>query len=140
MKTIASLFLSLTLAFSSLNAFSADQQEPDNSAAQLQGLISELMTNVDLELMLKLQQTMMQNLDLIAPYSQEYFTCIKAEGDFDSSQPLNLSKLLEQVKKTKNNCHVILESLLGQMKFDISQEEFEQGLSPEYRELLKDSL
>ncbi|MEH6625853.1 MAG: hypothetical protein V7739_05375 [Motiliproteus sp.] len=140
MKTILSMVLSLTLILSPGLANSTEDSGSDNSSAQLQGLISELLNNVDLALMLRIQQTVIQNFDLVGPYSEEYFTCLKAEGDFDSSQPLDLNKLLQQVKKSKNSCHVILESLLEQMKFDISQEEFEQGLSPEYRQLLKDSL
>lgn len=109
-------------------------------APQVQTLIMELLSNVDWQLMLRLHENLMRNLDLIGPYSEEYLACLEAEGSLKPGETLDLQRLLELARNTGSNCQVILQSLAGQLDFDISQQELEQGLSPEYREMLKKSL
>ncbi len=138
MKTTAAVLFALLLPLLPLGAQAAESAAP--GTPRLETLLAELMANVDLALLIRIQQTLVENIDLIGPYSQEYFNCLKAEGAFDSEAPLDLKGLVIEARKTGGTCQVILESLFGQMKFDITPEEFEQGLSPEYRELLHKSL
>lgn len=128
------LFASLALALS-LNAAHAEEPLPADST--IQQWMAELMTNVDLQLFMRIQQTVMDNMELVGPYSQEYYTCLRDEGALDSEGTPSLEQLIEQAKVKGKNCHFILQALIEQMNFDITEEEFQQGLSPKYRDLLK---
>ncbi|MCW8885567.1 MAG: hypothetical protein OQK12_09980, partial [Motiliproteus sp.] len=112
MRKLTALTFYLLLLLPPVAASNETAPEGDQQP-QLHQLLGELMQNVDMALMVRIQQTVMQNFDLIVPYSQEYFTCLKAEGDFDADQPMDLKNLMAQVKKTKDTCQVILESLFG---------------------------
>lgn len=135
MKTI---FRSLLLSFFLLTGSAqAADETPDES--QLQQWMREIMANVDFSLLARIQQTVVDNMALIGPYSQEYYQCLRDEGALESKQSPTLEQLIEQAKTKGKNCHFILQALFEQMHFDISEEEFEQGLSPKYRDLLKQS-
>ena len=140
MKLLRTLLLIITLmplwAHSGTESTENSAGNQDN-VPSIESLIAELMANIDMELMIRLQAAMVNNLDVIGPYTQEYLACLEAEGVFDSEEATNLKGLIEQAKKTGETCQVILESMIGQMQFDITQDEFEQGLSLEYRELLQ---
>ena len=141
MKTLKNWLLCLAFLTPLLQplAAHADGKESDSAAntPSIEALIGDLMANVDMQLMIRIQAAMMNNLEIIGPYSEEYLTCLEAEGAFDGEGTPSLKELVEQAKRTGDTCQVILESMIGQMQFDITQEEFEQGLSPEYRELLQ---
>ncbi len=136
MKAIRSLILTLALALP-LPAF-ADGQPGD--IPNTESLLAELLANVDLELMVRIQSAIVNNLEVIGPYSQEYLACLEAEGALNGDQPPTLENLIERARRTGDTCQVILESMFGQMNFDITREEFEQGLSPRYRDLLQQPL
>jgi len=110
----------------------------DDSRAQ--ALIGELLNNVDWKLLLRVQQNLLANLDLLVPYTEEYLNCLEAEGSLDKSQPLSLKSLLGSARNASQTCNVILQSLAGKLNFDLTEQELNEGLSPEYRELLKKSL
>ncbi|WP_210396849.1 hypothetical protein [Motiliproteus sediminis] len=107
---------------------------------QVEALIGELLNNVDWQLLMKLQQNILANLDLLVPYTEEYIACLEAEGTLDNSQPLDLKRLIGAAKNASATCNVILESLAGKLDFNLTEEELNNGLSPEYRDLLKKSL
>jgi len=110
------------------------------SEGRAQALIGELLNNVDWQLMIRLQQNLLGNLDLLVPYTEEYIACLEAEGTLDKTQPLSLRQLIESAQNASETCNVILQSLAGKLNFDLTEEELDRGLSPEYRELLKKSL
>ncbi len=135
MKLIATLLLTLTLS----HTVHADPEQPAPSQ-QAQQLIAELLNNIDWQLLIRVQKNLFNNMDLLIPYTQEYLQCLKSEGVIKEGQPLDIPSLWKQANNVSNTCTVILQSLVGKLNFDITAEEFEQGLSPEYRELLKKSL
>ncbi|WP_207061255.1 hypothetical protein [Motiliproteus sp. SC1-56] len=131
------LFTLLLVLPSAARAEPAPQPAPDVRA---EALVLELLNNVDWELMLRLQENLMRNLDLIGPYSEEYIACLQAEGSLEKEGPLDLRTLLEQAQNAGSECRVILQALGEQLDFDLTREELEKGLSPEYQELLEKSL
>lgn len=135
MKLIATLLLTLTLS----NTAYADAEQPAPSQ-QAQQLIAEVLNNIDWKLLLRMQQNLLSNMDLLVPYTQEYLQCLKAEGVIKEGQALDIPTLWDQANNVSNTCTVILQSLVGKLNFDITEEEFKQGLSPEYQDLLKKSL
>lgn len=132
------LFSGTVLAASQLVPAAAPGAPAEEGRAQ--ALIGELLNNVDWQLLLRIQQNLLANLDLLVPYTEEYISCLEAEGALDKSQPLTLKSLIGSAKSASTNCQVILQSLAGKLNFDITAEELDRGLSPEYRELLKKSL
>ncbi len=143
-KLIACALLSTTLLLPVSQLSYADAHMPPanspSASAQAQQIIAELLNNMDWELLLRMQKNILDNMDLLVPYTQEYITCLEQEGFIDSDQPLNLQQLLDRASNTSNTCNTIIRSLISQLNFDITQQEFEQGLSPEYQEMLKKSL
>ena len=135
MSKLRYLLLTLLLCVPSLQAADSSQ-----AADQTRALIAELLNNVDWQLLMQVQQNLLSNLELLVPYTQEYLQCLESEGLIGPDQNADLATLIEQAGKASGQCKVIVQSLLGQLDFNISREEFEQGLSPEYRELLKKSL
>ncbi len=135
MKLLATLLLCLTLS----NASYAETEQP-SPTLQAQQLIAELLNNIDWQLLLRVQKNLFSNMDLLVPYTQEYLLCLQSEGVIEEGQSLDITTLWNQANNVSNTCTVILQSLVGKLNFDITQEEFEQGLSPEYREMLKKSL
>tara|TARA_R110002167_G_scaffold128912_1_gene311560 strand:- start:787 stop:1194 length:408 start_codon:yes stop_codon:yes gene_type:complete len=135
MKLIASLLLTLTLSHTAL----ADVEKP-NSTMQAQQLIAEVLNNVDWQLLIRVQQKLLVNMDLLLPYTQEYLQCLQQEGVIKEGQNLDIPTIWSQANNVSNTCSVILSSLIGKLDFDITQEELERGLSPEYRDMLKKSL
>ncbi len=135
MKLIASLLLTLTLSHTAL----ADVEKP-NSTMQAQQLIAEVLNNVDWQLLIRVQQKLLVNMDLLLPYTQEYLQCLQQEGVIKEGQSLDIPTIWSQANNVSNTCSVILSSLIGKLDFDITQEELERGLSPEYRDMLKKSL
>ncbi len=131
--------LTLWLIMTVPSAMAATPAE-DSAANPAPALIGELLRNVNWELLLRLQQVVMDNFELIGPYTQEYIACLEAEGALDKDQALDLKLLIEKARNASGRCNAIAESLAGQLKFDITHEELERGLSPEYRELLNKSL
>ncbi len=110
------------------------------STAQAEALIAEVLKNVNWELLVKLQQTLLANIDKVMPYTEEYINCLRAEGVVEEGAPLNLERIITQSQTVARRCNVILETLAAQMDFSLSEQEIEEGLSPEYREMLKKSL
>ncbi|MEH6473740.1 MAG: hypothetical protein V7752_21165 [Halopseudomonas sp.] len=139
MKRIAALLLTLSLSLSIANNVYAEA-EPPSSTQQAQQLIAELLNNIDWQLLIRVQQNLLNNMDLLVPYTQEYLQCLEQEGVIKEGQELDLQSLFNQATNVSNTCSVIIDSLVGKLNFDITQEEFEQGLSPEYRDMLKKSL
>lgn len=135
-KLICTLVISGSLACASSLSLANSAVADTATTPTLEQLMAEAMKHVDWQLMVRIQQAMINNMELIGPYSQEYFTCLEAEGVFDDHNTSDLKSLIGKAKTTGQDCHYILQSLLGQMDMDITQQEFEQGLSPEYRELL----
>lgn len=116
------------------------ESTPPPAIDQTRALIAELLSNVDWQLLLQLQKNLLDNMELLVPYTQEYLQCLEQEQVLEPGQQFDLRMLLERAGQASQTCNVIIQSLIGQMEFDISREEFEQGLSPEYRELLHKSL
>lgn len=142
-KLLTVLSAPLLTASLLLGAYTTAQAETDTPPAaepQVEALIGELLNNVDWQLLMKLQQNILANLDLLVPYTEEYIGCLEAEGTLDNSQPLDLKRLIGAAKNASATCNVILESLAGKLDFNLTEEELNNGLSPEYRELLKKSL
>ncbi len=139
-KLLCTLAISASLVWTPQLALANPEVSESEKIPTLDQLMAEAMRHVDWQLVVRIQQAMINNMELIGPYSQEYFTCLQAEGVFDDYQGGNLKSLIEKARTTGYDCHYILQSLLGQMDMDITQEEFERGLSPEYRELLGKSL
>ncbi|WP_421864378.1 hypothetical protein [Motiliproteus sp.] len=138
---ISALLLAVFLPLSPLQA--ETQPQPDADLLQIEqarALIAEVLNNIDWELLLRVQQNLLSNMDLLVPYTQEYLQCLEAEGLVHDDQPLSLQLLMQQAGQASNRCKVIVQSLLGQLNFDISAEEFEQGLSPEYRQQYREML
>ena len=135
MKLIATLVLTLVLSHTA----HADTEQPAPTQ-QAQQLIAELLNNIDWRLLIRVQQNLFSNMDLLIPYTQEYLQCLTTEGVIKEGQPLDIPTIWAQANNVSNTCTVILQSLVGKLNFDITAEEFEQGLSPEYREMLKKSL
>lgn len=144
MKLLAALLLTL---IHSNSAYA--EAEPSTSEAiskqpapalQAEQLIAELLNNIDWKLLLRVQQNLLSNMDLLVPYTQEYIQCLQAEGVIKEGQALDIPTLWQQANNVSNSCTVILQSLVGKLDFDITEEEFKQGLSPNYQEMLNKSL
>ncbi len=137
---LAALLLSVTLLTFPLGQSAYAEPSPPSAASQAQQLIAELLNNMDWQLLLRMQKNILDNMDLLIPYTQEYISCLQQEGFIDPNQPLDLQLLLDRASNTSNTCNSIIRTLVGQLNFDITQQEFEQGLSPEYQEMLRKSL
>lgn len=115
-------------------------QTEDTDPQRIQALVGEFLNAVDWQLMLRIKDDLLRNLDLLVPYAQEYVSCLEAEGALEKGAPLNLEGLIAGARNASAECQVILESLAGQMDFDLSEEELREGLNPKYQELLDKSL
>ncbi|RDE25093.1 hypothetical protein DV711_05920 [Motiliproteus coralliicola] len=137
----SALLLALVLPLAPLQADPLSEPESNQwQIDQAQALIAEVLNNIDWELLMRVQKNLLSNMDLLIPYTQEYLQCLEAEGLVHDDQPLSLELLMQQAGQASNRCKVIVQSLLGQLNFDISAEEFEQGLSPEYRDQYREML
>lgn len=139
LKTLGRTLITTALLCTPLTYAQSPAAEPAQEP-RVEALIGELLNNVDWKLLLRVQQNILQNIDLLVPYTEEYITCLEAEGTLDSSQTLDLKSLIGAAKNASQTCNVILQSLAGKLNFDITEQELNDGLSPEYRELLKKSL
>lgn len=135
---ISTLLLALALPLAPLSSLQAESQpQPEADVLQIdqaRALIAEVLNNIDWELLMRVQKNLLTNMDLLVPYTQEYLQCLQAEGLVDGEQTPSLGLLMQQAGQASDRCKVIVQSLIGQLNFDITAEELEQGLSPEYRE------
>ncbi len=136
------LLLTLTTLFIATQPARAQTASSEPVAPHMQQWLGEIMNNIDFSLFMRIQQAAVDNMSLITPYSQEYYQCLKAEGALEekagtTSTP-SLDELINSIKTKGKNCHPIVQELFSQMEFDISEQEFEQGLSPEYLKKYQD--
>lgn len=129
--------LGLLLVTPQLLPTTAIAEEPTTPAPNPQLWMAEIMGNVDFELFMRIQKVVVDNMALIGPYTQEYYLCLKSEGALDnktgSTASITLDQLIEGAKTKGKNCNPIVEKLFSELQFDITEEEFERGLSPEYK-------
>lgn len=139
-RLLAVISLVLSSLISSTSYANTEPTLPPTSKQQ--EWLNDIIQNIDMSLFFRIQKNVMANMSLVGPYSQEYYQCLKAEGVIDENsktqQNLTLEQLFEHVKAKGSNCHHIVKSLIGQMNFDFTEEEFEQGLSPKYQEKYRD--
>lgn len=134
-KTFALLgFLLVTPQLISTNAIA---EESTAQAPNPQQWMAEIMGNVDFELFMRIQKVVVENMAIIGPYTQEYYLCLKDKGALEqkagSTANFTLDQLIEGAKTKGKSCNPIVEKLFSEMQFDITEEEFERGLSPEYK-------
>ncbi|MEH6652385.1 MAG: hypothetical protein V7707_20400 [Motiliproteus sp.] len=139
----AALLTSALLLPVSQSSYAESTTPPGNdpsTSIEAQQIIAELLNNMDWELLMRMQKNLLDNMDLLVPYTQEYIGCLEHEGYIDPNQPMDLQLLLDRASNASNSCNGIIRTLISELNFDITQEEFEQGLSPEYQEMLRKSL
>src|SRR5690606_39072784 len=85
MKTYKSILLACAIGITSYNTAHA-QETAAPADSQVQRLLAELMMNVDLSLMMRIQQTLSNNMALIGSHSKTYYGCLRTEGVLEEGQ------------------------------------------------------